>query len=264
MLINLLVLQSAMSVETSRHILVTGGTGNIGLALCTQLAKAGYSVLLCARNREKGEAAVKQLSRHGAVRLVLLDVGNKDSVQAAAQSLADVKLFAIVNNAGVMARGASRVALDTNLCGTMSVCRAFIPFLEERGRVVNVSSASGPWFLNKASAQVKAVLMNPGVTWAEIEEQAHALAGKDDYGLSKACINAFTMLLAREYPQFRINACSPGYIPTASAAEKKGTVAIKYLLFDDPPGNGRYYGSDAKRSPLDCNRDPGSPPYDGP
>merc|ERR1712048_470203 len=116
----------------------------------------------------------------------------------------------------------------------------------------------------KASAKVKEVLMSPRVTWEQIDQTASKLAGKDNYGLSKACINAYTMHLAREYPQFRINACSPGYIPTAAAAEQKGTVAIQYLLFDDPPGNGRYYGSDAKRSPLDRNRDPGSPPYEGP
>jgi carbonyl reductase 1 len=34
-----------------------------------------------------------------------------------------------------------------------------------------------------------------------------------------------------------------------------------HLLFDELEGNGRCYGSDAKRSPLDRYRAPGSPPY---
>ena len=250
-------------------ILVTGGTGNIGSALCRQLVQAGHCVLLCARDRSKGDAAVKSIlssTAQGQIDVLVVDVGNQASVQSAAESLAErgVKLLAIVNNAGVMARGASDVALQTNVYGTVRVCNAFMPLLADHGRVVNVSSAAGPWFLEKAPAKVQAALTNPQVSWEQIDEHVQRLKGSDDYGLSKACVNAFTMLLAREHPQVRVNACSPGYIPSASAAEKKGTVAIKYLLFGDPPGNGRYYGSDAKRSPLDRNRDPGTPAYDGP
>ena len=33
---------------------------------------------------------------------------------------------------------------------------------------------------------------------------------------------------------------------------------------DGLEGSGHYYGSDAKRSPLDRYRSPGSPPYEGP
>ena len=36
-----------------------------------------------------------------------------------------------------------------------------------------------------------------------------------------------------------------------------------FLLFGEPEGNGRYYGSDALRSPLDRYRAPGSAPYTG-
>ncbi|NND66872.1 MAG: SDR family oxidoreductase, partial [Halioglobus sp.] len=42
-----------------------------------------------------------------------------------------------------------------------------------------------------------------------------------------------------------------------------GTVAILHLLFGKPHGSGDYYGSDAKRSPLDRYRAPGSPEYHG-
>jgi hypothetical protein len=35
------------------------------------------------------------------------------------------------------------------------------------------------------------------------------------------------------------------------------------LLFGEPEGNGRYYGSDGQRSPLDRYRAPGSEPYRG-
>ena len=88
------------------------------------------------------------------------------------------------------------------------------------------------------------------------------------------------MILARENPGLVINACTPGFIetdmtrPTAEArgaapAElgmkppAAGTVAILFLLFGRPHGSGHYYGSDAKRSPLDRYRAPGSPEYSG-
>ena len=37
-----------------------------------------------------------------------------------------------------------------------------------------------------------------------------------------------------------------------------------HLLFGELTGTGRYYGSDAQRSPLDRYRTPGSAPYTGP
>lgn len=77
-----------------------------------------------------------------------------------------------------------------------------------------------------------------------------------------------------------MNACTPGFITTdmtrsyaaasgTSAADlgmkspADGAKAPLHLLFAELEGNGRFYGSDAKRSPLDCYRAPGSPAYDG-
>ena len=107
---------------------------------------------------------------------------------------------------------------------------------------------------------------------------ARGLGDGNAYGLSKACANSYTMLLAREHPSLRINACTPGFIETdmtrhyATAQRKSpaelgmkppsaGARAPMFLLFGDPQGNGRYYGSDAQRSPLDRYRAPGDPPY---
>ena len=86
------------------------------------------------------------------------------------------------------------------------------------------------------------------------------------YGLSKACLTAYTVILAKQHPNLAINCCSPGFINTdltaghgATKPPEEGTVAIKHLLL----GDGWYLGSDAQRSPLHYTRDPGDPPYDG-
>ena len=110
------------------------------------------------------------------------------------------------------------------------------------------------------------------------EFASRGLGNGSSYHLSKACLNAYTLHLAKTYPNLRVNACTPGFIetdltrPMAKFSNKSpeemgmkppeaGTKSILYLLFDTLKGNGRYYGSDAVRSPLDRYRSPGSPAY---
>lgn len=91
------------------------------------------------------------------------------------------------------------------------------------------------------------------------------------YGMSKAAVATYTIISAREHPNFKINSITPGYIDTAIVSSMKGdkkppeegTVSIKRCLFEDCPGNGRFYGSDGLRSPLNKTRNPGDPEYLG-
>ncbi|MGM0558977.1 MAG: SDR family NAD(P)-dependent oxidoreductase, partial [Myxococcota bacterium] len=170
-----------------------------------------------------------------------------------------------------------------------------IPMMEEGGRVVNVASASGPNFVADCSPERKALLTSDDVTWAQIEafmDECVAAADEagsfDDtdigngsaYGLSKACLNAYTIALARENPELLVNACTPGFIETGMTrpmAERhgktpeemgmkppeEGTTAQMRLLFGDPGGSGWYFGSDGERSPMHRYRSPGDPPYRG-
>lgn len=101
------------------------------------------------------------------------------------------------------------------------------------------------------------------------------------YGFSKACLNAYSRALARLHPELIVNSCTPGFIETdmtkglaAKAGRNpselgmkppmEGTKAPLYLLLGDVDGSGLYYGSDAKRSPLDMYRNPGDPEHTGP
>lgn len=100
------------------------------------------------------------------------------------------------------------------------------------------------------------------------------------YGLSKALLNAYTLVLARELDSPKVNACTPGFIETdmtrpfanqrgvtpeemGMKSPEAGTRSSIHLLFGDIPTSGWYFGSDAERSPLDRYRSPGDPPYDG-
>lgn len=292
-----------------RRILVTGANKGIGLAIVTAILTEHDDafVLLGARDLERGRAAREGLlHEHPAwgdrVEVLELDVASDASVAAAARRVAErfegeaTPLYAVVNNAGI-GLGASdrRAVLEVNTLGVRRVCEAFLSLLRPSdGRIVNITSASGPSFVHTCSEERQRMFVDPSITWPRLRavideylalEDAAALAASgfgdgNPYGFSKACANAYTVLLAREHPALRINACTPGFIdtdltrPYAESAGKspqalgmkppaEGARAPMFLLFGQPEGNGRYYGSDAQRSPLDRYRAPGSPPHTG-
>jgi NAD(P)-dependent dehydrogenase (short-subunit alcohol dehydrogenase family) len=293
-----------------RRILVTGANKGIGLAIARAILAEHHDtfVFLGTRERERGEAALQTLAserpelRERAL-VVELDVGSDASVSSAVEVVRqhlgkDEHLAAIVNNAGVgTSAGVSlRTMLNTNTAGIHRVCEAFVPLLvPERGRIVNITSASGPSFVAECSEEMKRFFLDAKTEWSDLETlmkecvaiewniaafQSRGLGKGDAYGLSKACANTYTLQLARRHPKLAINACTPGFIETdmtrsyATSQNKtpaelgmktpdQGARAPLYLLFGELEGNGRFYGSDSKRSPLDRYRAPGSPAYPG-
>lgn len=291
-----------------KRILVTGANKGIGLAIVEAiLAEHGDAfVYLASRDPERGRTAAAELGKRAGfaerLEVIQLDVADEESVAAAAakvrESLQGSKLYGIVNNAGIgLQRSDFAGVVQTNLLGLHRVCEAFLPLLEPNGgRVVNVTSASGPLFVADCSSEMRRFFIDPQMTWPRLralvddamkiagDARAFAAKGLGDgaaYGFSKACGNSYTMIVAREHPSLVVNACTPGFIATdmtrhyadsqgKSAAEigmktpAEGARAPMHLLFGKLEGNGRFYGSDAKRSPLDRYRAPGSAEYTGP
>lgn len=265
-----------------RRILVTGGNKGIGKALCKQLVEANFHVLLGSRDEARGAAAVGEIAeatRCDRIEFLPLDVSQDSSVTSAAQLVAskygtESSLYAVVNNAGIGFGNTVRDTLNVNFFGPKRVCDAFIPLLcPSTGRIVNTSSASGPMFVANASRQQRSTLVDSNVTWDGLQSLINDSleSTRDAYGFSKACLNAYTVILAREHPNLLINAMTPGFIDTdltrgmgATKPPAEGTKAALHLLLFELEGNGRFYGSDAVRSPLDRYRNPGDPPYEGP
>ena len=292
----------------SRHTLVTGANKGIGRAIVAAIVDADpdHHVFLGTRELDRGESARQALvadnpERDGRIHVLQLDVASETSVKRAAAEVAerlrehDSPLYGIVNNAGIGGSNPMKAILEVNVHGPRRVCDAFIPLLApDRGRVVNVSSASGPMFVSRCSAVRQQELTDPNITQekltslmqtclalAESDAEAASAAGfgsLDAYGLSKACLNAYTMLLARTWPTLTINACTPGFIETdmtrryAEGQDKTpeelgmrppsaGARAPLHLLLGEVGGSGWFFGSDAQRSPLDRYRSPGDPAF---
>jgi NAD(P)-dependent dehydrogenase (short-subunit alcohol dehydrogenase family) len=91
----------------TKTAIVTGGNSGIGLETAIGLARAGNSVIITARDPERGTQAVGEIKRRSgadAVDLVVFDLGSLASTRAGAAELLDrcPRIDVLVNNAGVV------------------------------------------------------------------------------------------------------------------------------------------------------------------
>ncbi|HET8757763.1 MAG TPA: SDR family NAD(P)-dependent oxidoreductase [Solirubrobacteraceae bacterium] len=172
--------------------LVTGAARGIGLEVCRQLVAGGFTVLAGARDPD----AVPE----GAGTPVRLDVTDQGTIAALRREVGELDV--LVNNAAIHYDtwqsvltadiDVAREALETNTLGAWRVATAFAPLLaaSAHGRLVNVSSGAG------------------------------ALTGMRDgapaYSLSKAALNALTLMLADALRRdgVLVNAVCPGWVAT--------------------------------------------------
>ena len=218
--------------------LVTGANRGLGLEVCRQLGRRGYAVVLGSRDEQKGRAAAEPLRRAGMeVHVQRLDVADGRSVREAAAAVEHAigRLDVLVNNAGILydtwqrAAGADlhvvREAFETNMLGPWRATQAFLALLRKskHGRIVNVSSGAG--------------------------QLASLDGGTPAYALSKAAVNALTLMLAAELKPSRIlvNAVCPGWVATDMGGTggrpvEDGAAGIVWAatLPDDGPTGGLF------------------------
>lgn len=188
-----------------RIALVTGASQGIGRACALELARAGATVALAARNQAKLAAVAAEIEAAGGQAAAFaLDVSSEESIKAGAKAVIERfgKVEILVNNAGITRDGLmmrmKRVdwddVLGTNLTGAFLLTQALIsPMLKNRwGRIVNISSVVG----------------------------RTGQAGQANYAASKAGLIGLTRSLAREFASrgITVNAVAPGYIETPMTA----------------------------------------------
>ncbi len=194
---------------------VTGANRGLGFETARSLASRGYRVWLTGRDQNSTEQAASQLrAQHLDVQAALLDVADAFTVEAFAERMAsEPPIQALVNNAGASLPGfdadvAART-LDSNYRGAVRVTDALWPRLAPAANIVMVSSGMGE--LGNFGPALRKRLLLPELSRTQIEDIAaefvnavargtHAAAGfpSNAYSVSKALLNAFTRVLARE------------------------------------------------------------------
>jgi len=193
--------ENSMSLS-GRVALVTGASQGIGRACAIELARAGALVVGAARNREKLNELVGEISKaEGKSSALAVDVSDEDQVKTAIKdTVAEFgKIDILVNNAGItrdqlvmrMKRTDWDAVLNTNLTSAYVCIQQVIgSMLKQRwGRIINITSVFGQT----------------------------GQAGQANYSASKAGLIGLTMAIAREVASRNItcNAVAPGFIETA-------------------------------------------------
>ena len=141
-----------MTYWTDKVAIVTGGSAGLGHALGDALAAAGAQVVLAARNAERLEQAVREITSRGQAAIgVPTDVTDEAQVAALIDRTIDRygRIDVLINSAGCSDRGH---VLDTtperfeelfrlNFLATVRCCRAAAPHLiTSQGHLVNIGS----------------------------------------------------------------------------------------------------------------------------
>jgi NAD(P)-dependent dehydrogenase (short-subunit alcohol dehydrogenase family) len=136
-----------------RSVLITGGSGGIGLATARAFAAEGCALHLAARTPEKLRAASDDVSRDFDVPVTVhaTDLSRAENALQLAETCADVDV--LVNNAGAIPGGGIeeiddrrwREAWDLKVFGYVNMMRVLYAEMKTRGRgvVVNVLGTAG-------------------------------------------------------------------------------------------------------------------------
>jgi NADP-dependent 3-hydroxy acid dehydrogenase YdfG len=200
-----------MAELSGKAVAITGASSGIGEATALTLAKAGASVALGARRKDRIDELAARIEDEGGTAVALeVDVSDEPAargfVEAAHERFG--RLDTLVNNAGVMLLGPVdqaetedwRTMVNVNLLGLMYCTHAALPIMlgQESGDIVNISSVAGRF----------------------------ARAGNAVYAATKFGVGAFSEGLRNEITErgVRVTLIEPGFVDTELQSHNTGEV----------------------------------------
>jgi len=218
-----------------KNIFITGGNRGIGKGL-VEIFSENNKVFFSARDKQKAESVIEPIENEN-ISYVTMDVSDEQSVLEGIESLKEKtdSIDILINNAGILIPGLKHKidAVETddesilktfniNTVGVLRVCKAVLPMMRPKSRIINISSGMGQ--------------MN-GMTTGSIA-----------YRLSKSALNALTIVLSQELSSkgIKVNAICPGWVQTdmggyeATLTVKESVESIKKFALSDNFPNGKF------------------------
>ena len=221
-----------------KNILITGANRGIGFEIAGQLTKRGFNVILSGRNESKLSEAVDKIRKVSpSAELLLMDISKEDDIKRAAEKLAErnIRIDVLINNAAILLKEDRsllnqnteilKTTINTNCYGPLRVIRAFLPLMNNPGKIINISSRGGS-------------MTDPVGGWSPA------------YCVSKSLLNSMTRHLAYELSgkNITVNAVSPGWVRTdmggssAPRSVEKGAETIIWLVTEAPSAlTGKFF-----------------------
>lgn len=181
---------------SSKHVVVTGGTGALGSAVVGGLLAAGAACIVPYVH----EAEAQRFAHRDNAKVKLIAVSDLSDEAAVGQVYAGLELWASIHIAGGFAPGkvadtdkaALMAQIDGNLVSCFLCCRAAIGAMKGGGRIVNVASRQA------------------------LEPRSGA--GMTAYTIAKSGVATLTIALAEEAAKdgILVNAVAPSIMDTAA------------------------------------------------
>ena len=124
----------------NKTILVTGANGGLGNAFIEALLEQNpKKIYAAARDMQ----TLEHLKNRGGIELLMLDITDAVSVQAAREKAGDIDM--LINNAGVNSGarifGGNAYDMDVNYKGTANLCKSYFEYAKEhKMQIINISS----------------------------------------------------------------------------------------------------------------------------
>src|SRR6267378_891369 len=210
-------------------VMITGANSGIGRAASLALAKMGATLVMVARNKERGEAARSEIirkSQNNSVDLLLADLSSLESVRQLTTDFKKKypKLDVLINNAGLFNQR-RRVTADgyentfaTNYLASFLLTNLQLDLLKASApsRIINVSSVGH---------------YNGHINFDDLNLEEE-YGGWKAYGQSKLALVLFTHELAKKLQGtgVTVNAVHPGTVATKIWSRPFGPVGFIMAL----------------------------------